>query len=218
MRYNSLMMISVLPSLESKTDWLNFFRREHPYCLIETPSSLVDFQSTYLQLTCFTGQQEDAVRYTLGSRSSLEPAWQLIKGCGWSLTCVVNGLETLNFNTSVRDSAAFKLPSDLSVRKSFAREPRLQPFLNIGAADSISPVQLALRIRNQQFDQLTAIEKRPLPSLHSLIVSLSTESRRWQIERQQNRVQASLDHQPMFTLMLLDTLAKRHCSNVDIRL
>lgn len=158
------------------------------------------------------------MRFTLGSRSSLEPAWQLIKGCGWSLTHVIHGLESLNFNTNVRDNAAFKLPSDLSVRKSFAREPRLQPFISHEITTAITPLQLANHIRNEQFDQLIPLSKQAVPSLHSLIISLSTESTRWQLFCQQDRVSATLDKQPLFQLKLIDAPAKRFLASNDIRI
>lgn len=206
------MLITVLPTLETKDDWLNFFRREHPYCLVDSPSCLVDFQSTYLQLTRFNVQKDDALRYTLGSRTSLEPAWQLIKGCGWSLRLVMEGLESLNFNANVRDNAAFRLPSDLSVRKSFAREPRLQPFL-VNASQHISPVTLGKYLRDEQYTKLHALSSYPLPNLHSLIISLSTEPERWQVTQQQDLVKVILDSQPLFQLTLTNTSVKRYLSS-----
>ncbi|MFN3881636.1 MAG: hypothetical protein ACK4L8_09445 [Nitrincola lacisaponensis] len=188
-----MMLIRVLPSLESREDWLSFFRREHPYCLVETPAVLVDFQSTFLQLTSFEHQGTTPIRYTLGARSSLEPAWQLIKGCGWRLSCVMEGLQSLDFNTNVRDNTPFKLPSDLSVRKSFAREPRLEPLLHRGNHTGLTPEALARRLRDGQYRDWQALSAPPLPSFHSTLLSLSTEPWRWQLEQQDNQVHLALD-------------------------
>lgn len=204
------MNIAVYPCLESKEDWLIFFRREHPYCLIDTPSTLVDFQSTFLQLTCFKPNEEDAVRYTLGSRSSLEPAWQLIKGCGWSLRSVIEGLESLNFNTNVRDNSAFKIPSELSVRKSFAKEPRLCRFIKPTVSKTLSAEQLAQYLYAEQYDQLEMLSKSFTPSLHSMILSLSTEPLKWQVTEENSYLIAIFNSQAVCQFRLKATPAKRH--------
>ncbi|KGK41975.1 hypothetical protein LH51_10735 [Nitrincola sp. A-D6] len=104
------MLIRILPSLESREAWLNFFRREIPYCLVDDQATLVDFQSTYLQLTHLNTSLSDPIRYTLGARTSLEPAWQLIKRCNWSLKAVLEGLDSLEFSSNARDNAHFTLP------------------------------------------------------------------------------------------------------------
>lgn len=204
------MNIAVLSSLESKDNWLSFFRREHPYCLIDNPATLVDFQSTFLQLTCFKPNQEDAVRYTLGSRSSLEPAWQLIKGCGWSLQCVIQGLESLNFNTNVRDNSAFKIPSELSVRKSFAHEPRLNPFITPVTSNSINADQLARILRSEQYHQFEMLCRSLSPSIHSILLSLSTEPQKWTLSQEKSVIKAEFNRQPLFQLELAEKRSKRY--------
>jgi hypothetical protein len=110
------MIIRVLPQLESREEWLAFCRRETPYCLI-------DFQTHFLQLTLFDTLPE--VRYTLGSRRSMEPAWKLIKGCNWSLTRLIDGLASLDFGSNVRDNGLLGLGGDLSARRSFPRDRHL---------------------------------------------------------------------------------------------
>lgn len=117
------MIIRVLPQLESREEWLAFCRREMPYCLIDHPSCLVDFQTHFLQLTLFDTVPE--VRYTLGSRRSMEPAWQLIKGCNWSLTRLIEGLASLDFGSNVRDNGLLGLEGELSARRSFPRDAHL---------------------------------------------------------------------------------------------
>jgi hypothetical protein len=117
------MNIRVLPQLESREAWLAFCRRERPYCLIDRPSCLVDFQTHFLQLTLF--ETEPELRYTLGSRRSMEPAWRLIKGCNWSLTRLIQGISSLDFAGNARDNGLLGLGSELSVRRSFPRDPHL---------------------------------------------------------------------------------------------
>ncbi|TVQ69463.1 MAG: hypothetical protein EA373_08745 [Oceanospirillales bacterium] len=162
--------------------------------------------------------QEDAVRYTLGSRSSLEPAWQLIKGCRWSLQCVIEGLESLNFNTNVRDNSAFKIPSELSVRKSFAHEPRLYPFIAPAKMHSITTDQLARVLRADQYDQFEMLSKSFSPSIHSIILSMSTEPQKWRLTQENSRLKAEFNGQAVFQLHLSDRLSKRHlvCEKIPL--
>ena len=117
------MIIRILPQLESRDEWLAFCRREQPYCLVDRPQCLVDFQTHFLQLTLFETDPE--VRFTLGSRRSMEPAWKLIKGCNWSLTRLLEGLEALDFGGNARDNGLLGLGGDLSARRSFPRDPHL---------------------------------------------------------------------------------------------
>lgn len=214
--YNKIMIISLLDSLECKADWMHFFRRDHPYCLVKKPAVLVDFQSTFLQLTCFVPGQTDAQRYTLGSRTSLEPAWQLIKGCQWSLTCVMDGLESLNFNTNVRDNNLINLPRDLSVRKSFARESRLAPLLTPSLNETFSPETLALKLRNEQFSQLESLNPAATFNIHSLIISLSTQQEDWKLIKQDNHVTGYYRNTPLIAVNLIQSAPKRHLRNHEI--
>ncbi len=211
------MIISVLHSLETKSDWLSFFRRDHPYCLVDIPPVLVDFQSTFLQLTHFQSDASTAIRYTLGSRSSLEPAWQLIKGCNWSLEALLEGLNSLNFNTNVRDNQKFNLPSDLSVRKSFANEARLQGFMGSQASYANTPESLALTLYEERFERLQHLTADFTPNLHSLVISLTTESEAWQVIEDYPKVIAYYRKMPAFALQLSDKQPKRHLRSQDQR-
>lgn len=117
------MIIRILPQLESRDDWLAFCRREQPYCLVDRPRCLVDFQTHFLQLTLFEVDPE--VRFTLGSRLSMEPAWKLIRECNWSLTRLTEGLKSLDFGSNARDNSLMGPGGDLSARRSFPRDPHL---------------------------------------------------------------------------------------------
>ncbi len=119
------MLIRVLPALNHRDHWISLCQRESPYCFVETPESLVDFQSGFLQITLLNGAVRDgreAVKFSLGSRLSLEPAWALVKACNWRLDRLIEGLETLDFRSNVRDNSLLGVHTDLSVRRYFARE------------------------------------------------------------------------------------------------
>lgn len=130
------MIVRVLPQLESREEWIAFCRREVPYCLVDTPACLVDFQSHFLQLTLFN--QPEPIRYTLGSRRSMDPAWQLIKRCDWSLKTLAAGLETLDFGGNVRDNDLLGVHTDLSARRSRPRDLHLHA---PGCSESLPPLQ-----------------------------------------------------------------------------
>ena len=118
------MVIPVLNKLSTREQWLDFCRREAPYCFVEAPECLIDFQSTFLKITLLPNHSlvHDAVKYSLGSRSSMEPVWRLIKSCNWNIQHIIQGLEEMDFSSNVRDNSLLKAHTDLSVRKYFSRE------------------------------------------------------------------------------------------------
>lgn len=118
------MIIPVLAQLNSRSQWINFFRRESSYCFVETPECLVDLQTNYLQLTVLSAEAQgrSALKYSLGSRTSIEPAWQLIKSCRWDLTAIITGLEQLDFSSNVRDNSLLMAHTDLTVRKFYCKD------------------------------------------------------------------------------------------------
>ncbi|GGO87444.1 hypothetical protein GCM10011348_40650 [Marinobacterium nitratireducens] len=122
------MLIRVLPALDCRAHWIDFCRRDSSYCFIESPQALVEFQTSYLQITHLAGAHLDgrqAVKYSLGARYSVEPAWALIRACDWKLTTILAGLEQLDFSGNVRDNSLLGVHTDLTVRKFFAKDRRL---------------------------------------------------------------------------------------------
>nr|WP_067298181.1 hypothetical protein [Marinobacterium profundum] len=129
------MLIRVLPTLNHRDHWISLCQRESPYCFVETPESLVDFQTGFLQITQLNGAVRDgreAVKFSLGSRLSLEPAWALVKACNWRLDTLIEGLETLDFRSNVRDNSLLGVHTDLSVRRYFARERHISSPSRLG--------------------------------------------------------------------------------------
>lgn len=140
------MMIPILPELESREQWIGFFQRERPYAQVRRPNCRVDLQTTYLQITCFGAQP---VRFTLGSKTTLEPVWQIISRCHWSLSNIIAGLEGIESGRSVRDRGVSDWSPDLSVRRSIPREQQLYTEESLGtwpspvSFNSNSPEQIS---------------------------------------------------------------------------
>lgn len=124
------MMIPILPQLESRQEWVAFFQRERPYAQVREPNCRVDLQTTYLQITRLGAQP---MRFTLGSKTTLEPVWQIISRCNWSLQTILNGLEGLDNGTTVRDRPITEWSPDLSVRRSIPREQHLYTEVPLGS-------------------------------------------------------------------------------------
>lgn len=116
-------MIPILAELEQRDQWIAFFQRERAYAQIKQPHCRVDLQTSYLQITRL--DTSAALRYTLGSRVSIEPLWQLLSRCNWSLKIILEGLESLEPGANLRDKAESTWQPDLSVRRSIAREQHL---------------------------------------------------------------------------------------------
>ncbi|WP_415900600.1 hypothetical protein [Neptuniibacter sp. QD48_11] len=157
------MIIPVLQQLNSRDQWMAFCRRELPYCFIESPECLVDFQTTFLKITLLPKATliHDAVKYSLGSRTSMEPVWRLIKGCNWDLNAILSGLEQMAFDSNVRDNSLLKVHTDLSVRKYFSRERCLVSPNTLGLLEPLmaqpdiwDAQSLAKLISHQQFSSL----------------------------------------------------------------
>lgn len=205
------MIIRVLPELESRDQWLAFVRREQPYCLIESPECLVDFQTSFLQLTLFEQLPEqahqDPKRYTLGARSSMQPAWALIKGCGWSLKQLISGLEQLDFSSNVRDNALLRLHGDLSVRKRFAHERNLLPPSASGLLRPLlqlpsqwSGETLCRLLANGQWRDWQA-ESQDAPSPRALLLALRQDCEPWQLARHGERLVLRCDGVPQVSFV-----------------
>ncbi|WP_417533206.1 hypothetical protein [Marinobacterium stanieri] len=203
------MIIRVLPQLETRAEWLAFCRRESPYCMVDAPPCLVDFQTHFLQLTLFT--DKDPVRYTLGSRRSIDPAWQLIKRCNWSLKAMLEGLETLDFGSNVRDNELLGVHTDLSARRSFPRDPHLNapdcshlltPLPHFPAhwdEHTLQRLLISGQFRDWRLEQDT-IELSP----RSLLVELVEHPRIWSAQLTGPRLQVLYKHRALIASCIPD--------------
>lgn len=200
------MIIRVLPSLENRNEWIAFCRREAPYCLVESPACLVDFQSHFLQLTLFGSGTP--VRYTLGSRRSMDPAWQLVKRCNWSLSSLVKGLYTLDFGANVRDNELLGVHTDLSARRSFPRDlhlhaPNCSELLAPLTAipDAWHSLDLRRLLANGQFrDWRMEQESAPLGP-DAVLLDLLDHGCDWHAVRSGPRVMIMCRNQPLASLI-----------------
>lgn len=119
------MIIRILPSLRNRQQWIDFCSRDKPYCYVESPSTLVDFQSTNLIITLTPRGLRDgrqAVKYSIGSPQTIKPAWDFIKGCQFDLQYIVDGLETIDFASNARDNHYLGFCPEAKVRKFFNKE------------------------------------------------------------------------------------------------
>jgi len=216
------MIIRVLPQLNCRQHWIDFCRRETPYCFVDQPECLVDFQGTHLQITLLAQntQGKDAIKYSLGSRRSVEPAWQLIRACNWDLTALVNGLEQMDFSSNVRDNSLLGVHTDLTARKFFSKERSVVAPSSIGL---LKPVcnqpeiwdgsHLLRLIANNQFrdlrnEQLALPSSNgkqsgglPTPSSRSLRMMLMDQPHRWIGQIHQQRLHLFKDRQPCVSLI-----------------
>ena len=119
-----------------------FCRRETAYCFIESPECLLDFQSTFLKITLLPKDTliQDSVKYSLGSRSSMEPVWRLIKACNWDLKAIIEGIQKMDFSSNVRDNSLLKVHTDLSARKFFSRERCVVAPQSIGILEPLDAI------------------------------------------------------------------------------
>ncbi len=207
------MIVRVLPQLESRDEWIAFCRREVPYCLVDSPACLVDFQSHFLQLTLFN--QEAPLRYTLGSRRSMNPAWQLIRRCDWSLKALIEGLNTLDFGGNVRDNELLGVHSDLSARRSRPRDPhlhaptcseRLAPLTEVPAQwDNVSLQRL---LANQQYRDWRLEQDKTLLGPTAVLLELLEQGKDWQAHTLGPRLQLSC-HGTILVSLIADLHADR---------
>lgn len=172
------MNIRCLPHLNTREAWLAFCQREVPYCFIDQPECLVDFQTTYLMITLLdrnTRNGKQATKYSLGSRTSLEPAWRFIKACSFDLELMIDGLNQVNFDSNVRDNSFLKAHTDLTVRKFFSKERSIISPSHLGRLLPLTraPEHWELHhacalLAHQQFRDMRT-EQRALPGQSGLI-------------------------------------------------
>ncbi|MBR9829901.1 MAG: hypothetical protein GYB41_14910 [Oceanospirillales bacterium] len=200
------MIIRVLPHLESRAEWIAFCRREAPYCLVDTPACLVDFQTHFLQLTLFG--EGAPVRYTLGSRRAIDPAWQLIKRCNWSLSTLVAGLDTLDFGGNVRDNDLLGVHTDMSARRSTPRDPHLHA---PGCSEVLTPLRrlpaswdslnLKRLLANQQYRDWRSEQEGINLTPAALLLDLLAHAEDWSASPSGPRLLISCRRQPLISLI-----------------
>ncbi len=216
-----MMHIPVINQLETREEWVRFLRRERSYAYISAPLCLIDLQTTYLQITLLDETMLDgrqAIKYSLGSSETLEPAWQLIKGCEWRLSRIITGLETLDFNTNARDNDFANQLSALSVRKFYAKDKRLlAPSLIGGLAPLTKPPEqwsitaaIAL-LSNEQFEQphyLARPDKRA--PTEQLLLQMLDSPEGWDITTNGETITLLYHQSPVFSCRIkLDNYTPR---------
>lgn len=135
------MIIRIIPNLEGSQQWIDFCRRDVPYCFVEEPDTLVDLQASHLIITLLNRQVrngKEAVKYSIGSRQSVKPAWEFIKACNFSLSYMVQGLETTRFDGNVRDNSFLRRTPDITVRKFFGKEQAIISPSLLGPLESLT--------------------------------------------------------------------------------
>ncbi|MCW9053889.1 MAG: hypothetical protein OQJ91_16480 [Motiliproteus sp.] len=211
------MIIRILPRLDNRQQWIEFCRREVPYCFVEQPDTLVDFQSSHLVITLLNQQVRngrDAVKYSIGSRQSVEPAWHFIKACEFSLDYMVNGLEAIEFRGNARDNSQAGLIEDVNIRKFFAKEQAVISPAFLGPLDRLNHVpehwdiHLSCRIlANNQFRDLRS-EQKSLnqerdcqPDPQQLLIKLVENPDPWQIRLRDSRLWLLRGDHPIYSFI-----------------
>jgi len=197
------MKIPILQSLESQRQWLTFSAQETAYAYINSPLSLVDFQSSFLQITAIDKNLRDgrhATKFSIGSKKSSEAAWALIESCQWSLRKVLAGLHALDFSSNVRDNSALNVHSDLSVRQFFSKDKCvISPLL----LQQLSPLSTAPKtwylndikrlLSCDQYSDLKWLTKQSqFNTVHAVLLQLISYPEGWRIDRQKNYLVLSL--------------------------
>ncbi len=217
------MIIRVLPTLNCRQQWIDFCRREIPYCFVEQPECLIDFQGTHLQITVLAGLAagHQAIKYSLGSRKSVEPAWSLIRACEWNLERLVAGLEEMDFSSNVRDNSLLGVHTDLTARKFFAKDRTILPPSRTGVLQPLSQApaiwsgeNLLCLIANRQYHDLRNAQLAlpgtgtknstgglPTPSIQGLRLQLLERPQDWIGQSHQGRLYLYHKQQPYVSLI-----------------
>ena len=204
------MNIRCLPHLNTKQAWLDFCKREAPSCFTEQPEAMVDFQTTYLMITVLdnnTRHGKQAIKYSLGSRSSLKPAWKFIQACDFNLQMMLDGLAEINFDGNVRDNSLLKAHTELTVRKFFSKDRaiispgNLGPMLPLTEPPSLWTLRhLSRLLANHQYRDLrteqlalpnnsqVTVEFRgiPIPGAREILAGIINQPELWQVRPHPN--------------------------------
>ncbi|WP_296054777.1 hypothetical protein [uncultured Amphritea sp.] len=199
------MNIRCLPHLNTKQAWLDFCKREVSSCFTEQPEAMVDFQTTYLMITVLdnnTRHGKQAIKYSLGSRSSLKPAWKFIQACDFNLQIMIDGLAEINFDGNARDNSLLKAHTDLTVRKFFSKDRsiispgNLGPMMPLTEPPPLWTLQHLSRLlanhqyRDMRTEQLALPNSDPLrvefrgiptPGAQEILIGIIHQPELWQI-------------------------------------
>ncbi len=215
------MKIAILETLETQQQWQNFSLRKIPYAYVLNPLSLVDFQSTFIQLTDIDKNLRDgrqAVKYSIGSRKSAQAAWLLIEKCQWSLSQLLRELKTLDFSSNVRDNSVLNIHGDLTVRQFFAKEKcvispwllqHLTPLTRIPNKWYLNDIKRVLS--SQQISNITWLDERAeMRSIPAILNTLISYPQGWQINFAQGVITLLYKKSPIvsFTAVIASLPAK----------
>ncbi|MEH6473400.1 MAG: hypothetical protein V7752_19385 [Halopseudomonas sp.] len=210
------MIIRVLDSLDNRQQWIEFCRRERPYCFTAVPDALVDFQTSHLIITLLNQQVrhgQQAIKYSIGSRHSIAPAWQFIKACEFNLPRMLELLQSQDFEGNARDNALLGLRRDVNIRKFFAKERAVVSPAFLGLLDPLDKPpafwdrhSVCRLLANRQFHDLRCDspdecnQSNQALDPKALLLTLVETPDRWQIEPRDDRVYIYKDRRHLYSL------------------
>ncbi|MEH6445827.1 MAG: hypothetical protein V7784_18180 [Oceanospirillaceae bacterium] len=197
------MKIPILPALESQQQWLSFSAQQIPYAYVNSPLTLVDFQSTFIQITDISKNLRDgrqAQKFSVGARRSSSAAWQLIESSQWSLKRLMAGLNDLEFTSNVRDNSAINAHGELTLRQFYAKDKcvisplLLQPLTPLKTMPKAWFLQDIKRVLScEQYSDVKWLSQDPmLNSCAAVLMQLISHPQGWRIDRQHELLVLSL--------------------------
>ena len=211
------MIIRILPSLSNRQQWINFCRRESAYCFVEKPDTLIDFQSNHLIITLLNQQVrngKDAVKFSIGSRHSIEPAWNFIKAGRFNLDYIVKSLEAVDFQGNARDNSFLRTITDVKIRKFFAKEQAIISPSFLGPLEPMTQLpkfwvlhDCCRLLANQQFQQLRLevqrlnTEQQLNPDPSGVLLTLIEKPDQWKVRLRNSRIWLLQGTQPIFSFI-----------------
>lgn len=211
------MIIRILPQLEQAHQWQDFMQREQRYCYVNEPEVLVDMQSNHLMITLLgrkvvNGRQ--AIKYSIGAKSSPEPTASFIAHCRYSLSYMLYLLEQLDFSQTVLNNPGFAFSRELTIRRFHARDreifsPSLLSSLEPLPAwpESWSLAALLSVLANKQYHYLFGSRymqgTRVAPRLDglALMLSIMDSPSRYKVKPLEEELFINKDGEPFAVLM-----------------